>query len=356
MKKVTVDDSIFSQKDLKEKGKSAGKKSTQNKKKKGEDFLDYANKNGIELNLQYEDKVNKEDKYKLNKANPKQLNNSQPYKQEKPTGGNNFKAGFKTGYNRKPQQHKKNFRTGNNKFDQCNMHLSKVMPMMSPLYNPYTLQGYGMPNMMNQGGYNSAPININQYPLPEVDPSNAESIVNFIECYLSLENLNQDLYLRNRIDENGYMEVSEIANHNRLKYKGITPDVLVTLFFNNDNPTVECMASGPSEVFLRNRDWNNLIDKLIPKEIISQNKRALKQQAYSNPMNMNYVSLQNNYFFNAPASDLSAMYMGYQYPMGGMNMIPMGMQGINPINPIQMSPGITPMNSMNNNELNDENN
>jgi hypothetical protein len=339
MKKVTIDESIFSQGETKDKSKSGSKKVS--KKKKGEDFIDYANKNGIEVNIQYEDKAAKEDKNFLNKniAKPTVIN-AQAYKQEKPTGNNNFRGGYKGGYNNRKPQFKKNFRTGNNKFDQCNLHLSRVMPMMSPLYNPYTMQGgYNYAPNMSQGGYYTP--NVSTFPLPEVDNSNAESIVNFIEVYLSLDNLNQDLYLRNRMDENGFISASEIANHNRLKTRGVTVEMIYSLFSNNDDPHVEAKLNN-DELVLRNRDWGSLQDSLLPREVIQQNKRALKQQAYANPMNMNYVSMQNNYFFNGPPSnDLSAMYMSYQYPIGGMNMMPMSMHGMNP-----MTMPLTPMNSM----------
>ncbi len=334
MRNVKLDEGIFSQGESKEKGKSGGKK-VNNKKKKGEDFLDYANKNGIELNLQYEDKALRDEKKaaaKTSKGAFPITSNDQPIKQER-TPSTFEKKGYKSGYNtntnsyNNPKPHfKKTFRTGNNKFDQCNMHLSKVMPMMSPLYNPYTLQGYNYtPNV--QGGYYNTP-NQTAYNLPEVDANSSESIVSFIEAYLSLDNLNQDLYLRNRIDQNCYIEISEIANHNKLRNRGVTLDMLVSLFSENQNELVET-AAAENCLFLRNREWENLKEKLLPREVIQQNKRMMKQAQYANPMNsmntMNYVSLQNNYFFNGmPANEnlgMSAMYMGYQYP--GMNMMPM---------------------------------
>ena len=339
MKRVTIDESIFGQGESKDKNKSGSKKVS--KKKKGEDFLDYANKNGIEVNFQYEDKAIKEDKKILNKNTAKPtVINAQPYKQDKPSGNTNFRGGYKGGYNNRKPHFKKNFRTGNNKFDQCNMHLSRVMPMMSPLYNPYTMQG-GYTYTPQTGYYSQNLPSVTTFPLPEVDNSSAESIVNFIELYLSIDNLNQDLYLRNRIDENGFILASEIANHNRLNSRGVSAEMIYSLFSNDDNAHVEAKLNN-NELFLRNREWEAIQESILPREVIQQNKRALKQQAYANPMNMNYVSMQNNYFFNAPpTNDLSAMYMSYQYPIGGMNMMPMGMHGINP-----MTMPLTPMNSM----------
>jgi len=205
------------------------------------------------------------------------------------------------------------------------MHLSKVMPMMTPLYNPYTMyQGYN--NMT--GGYN-------QNYQPVVDSQ--ESVLNFIESYLSLDNLNQDLYLRNRIDDNGFIEVSEIANHNKLRKGGVSVETISRIFGQNDNPIVEAFGT-ESGVFLRNRDWENIKDKLLSKEVIQQQKRMLKTSQYVSPMNtMNYVSMQNNYFFNGmPTSGENfGMYMGY-HPVMNMSVNPLtSTSTVNPVNEAQ---------------------
>ena len=52
MKDVKIDDSIFSGKDKKEEKKKHDKKG---KKKKGIDFMEYASKNNIQVNIEYEE-------------------------------------------------------------------------------------------------------------------------------------------------------------------------------------------------------------------------------------------------------------------------------------------------------------
>ena len=341
MRNVKIDDGIFGDSHTKDEDKNDKSKSAKNqksKKKKGEDFLDYANKNGIELNLVYEDKaILRDEKRTFNTASlPTQIKkapyvaNSYP-KSEKFASGQTEgpKKYYKAPYVKKPYHFKKTFKTGNNKFDQCNMHLSKMMPMMQPLYNPYTMQSAPqyMPNMMpnmNMGYYNpsSAP---QSFPLPEIVDNSDKTVADFLEAYLSLENLNQDLYLRNRIDENGFIEASEIANHNKLRSRGVTVEKLAVIFAENTNELIEAVASEEG-LFLRNRTWDLIRDKLMPKEYIHQQKKMLKSAQYMNQMNpvnqmnpmntMNYVSMQNNYFFNGMPNTqenlgMSAMYMGY---------------------------------------------
>jgi len=336
MKNVKIDDDIFGESkiagDKKDKSKSNKAKS---KKNKGEDFLDYATKNGIELNLVYEDKVNaKEEKRHVNngpqpthiKKNPRTFQKNDKYPNQ------DGKKYYKNSYSKKPY-YKKPFKTGNNKFDQCNMHLSKMMPMMPPLYNPYTMQHGGfnytnVPSMpqMNMGYYNPSQA----FPLPEIVENSDKSISDFLEAYLSLDNLNQDMYLRNRIDDNGFIVASEIANHNKLRSRGVTVEKLASIFGGNTNSVIEAITQD-GNTFFRNRDWEAIKEKLVTKEQIHQQKKMIKNANYmnsfynpmANPSSMNYVSMQNNYFFNngMPNTNLafgmSAMYL--EYPNNMMN-------------------------------------
>merc|ERR1711976_901421 len=113
------------------------------------------------------------------------------------------------GYKKTGYQKKYGFKTGNNKFDMCNMHLPRMMNMM-PIYNPYTQNGspqnyMPMPEMQGvpvQGAMPNMQMPFNPVVLPEFNSgSDDKALSEFLEVYLSLDNLNQDLYLRNRINE-----------------------------------------------------------------------------------------------------------------------------------------------------------
>jgi hypothetical protein len=378
MKNVKLDDGIFSgntkQTDSKKVDKTESKdnKGTnkKGKKSKGVDFSEFANKNGIKaVTLEFEDKSRDRDyngdknlnsssgtgpkvvggdykkpSYngdKKHSGNGSYYKNTDKYSGEKKFYNNNSNGTTGKNYNNKKQFYpKRNFRTGNNKFDVCNMHLPKMMNMMQqPLYNPYTMNQGGM-----MGGYGNMMPNPNMnYFNPQGEPiqpakpvdlrdTSDEAITEFVEAYLSLENLNADLYLRNRIDANGFIEVSEIANHNKLRSRGVTGEKIAELFVNKENLNVEALVSEDAGTFVRNRNFEEFKEKLYSVEFIQQQKRMNKSQHYmnnvnqmQNPMNMNYVSMQNNYFFNAMPNDqqmgmnMQAMNMG-QLQGQGMNM------------------------------------
>merc|ERR1712170_327609 len=132
MQNVKVDDDMYRDDSKNVKREKQDKKS---KKNRGEDFHDYAKKNDIQLNLEYEDKLNV-------KSEKKGLN-EKPYENKKGKfqGNKNYDDGnkkYKGNYYKNKGGFKKNhFKTGNNKFDLCNMHLPKMMTMLQPIYNPY---------------------------------------------------------------------------------------------------------------------------------------------------------------------------------------------------------------------------
>jgi hypothetical protein len=308
------------------------------------------------LHFEYEDKANLKNEKKIpnsvsgtnniqvGKPKPKFHGNEKGQKYSSNQEGDNKKPKSYVNSYKKPYPKKHNFKTGNNKFDLCNMHLPKMMHMLQPIYNPYSSQGGMMspymPQMMPQmpinsmGFMNSNLPSYRQVVFPLVTDSSDKSISDFLEVYLSLENLNQDLYLRNRIDENGFIEGSEIANHNKLRNSGVTLERLISVFESNTNPIVEARIEEDT-LYLRNREFDNLADKILPLQQIQLQRKMFKGQQYMNAMNgmnhmnhmnpmntMNYVSLQNNYFFNAMPgmTEMSGMYMGYQPQIMNMGM------------------------------------
>jgi hypothetical protein len=362
MKTVTIDDAVFGTKEEKttkkeektEKGAKGGKKA---KKNKGEDFMDYAKKTGIQVNIQYEEKsdikVDKKDQKsyqdktttKPDYTKPKgNYNKTYNYKEGNTTSTTEGNQGNTGGYDKdKPRKNYNNnkqggkrpfYKVGDNKFDLFNSHLPQVMPLMTPQYNPYYMQG-------------KVPFQNVQYPQQKplynpntgvnlVDNSN-ESIIAFLEQYLGLENLNRDLYLRNRIDESGFIDCDEIVNHNKMKRLGITIDRLIEVLNENAfHPAIEANLTQNEKVVVRNREWEKIKDQLVSKDQIFQQKKAmskpLNQMTYGNPygqmgqqhpgMNLNYVTMQNNYFFTGMPQQEGGM--GYnpmyiQYPYMGQN-------------------------------------
>jgi len=219
------------------------------------------------------------------------------------------------------------YKVGDNKFDMFNTHLPQMMPMMTPQYNPYMIPGKFQINQQ----YMPKPVFDSGIPL--VDSSDV-SIITFLEQYLSLENLNKDLYLRNRIDENGFIDCDEIVNHNKFKKLNISIMRLVEVLNENaENPVIEAMMTTNEKIVVRNRDYEGLKDKLMSKEQIYQQKKTqpkiMNNMVYnpymnmggSQGMNLNYVTLQNNYFFTGMPQEgnvgYNPMYVQYPYEETG---------------------------------------
>lgn len=106
--------------------------------KKGQDFFDYAQKNSLDVKIQYEEKDVKEKKNYAQKTNPQGQtgpNNQQQYKpyENKQGGGFNKKNKNKKTKNYNSEGHKQ----GVNKFDS--------FPNYSMMYNPYMYQQMARP-------------------------------------------------------------------------------------------------------------------------------------------------------------------------------------------------------------------
>jgi hypothetical protein len=367
LKNVNIDESAFTQNNKEEKAKEK-----KQKKKKGEDYFEYANKNGIQFDFKFEeknerkknydnyadkyDRNDKNEKYGKNYNNRNDKNENSNYPQK--TGYNGQKSGGKfyqndgnsnsnsDSYNNKYSNYnnpRKFAKMGNNKFDLCNMHIPKMM-----VYDPFVMQEcmYGNPMAMSMG---YAPQT--GYPPKQTQNfSDDKEILTFVENFFTVENLNVDLFIRNRIDENGFIDIMEIANFNVLRENGVSPQKIVEILSTSENDIVEIHKSESGDKLklnLRNKEWDSIKDGLLSKDQISINKRNTKRQEkfamtgnnmyqshmpmqgvnqmmpqpnmhpmsmnMMNPMAMNYVNMQNNYFF-APQNTSQYGYPNYQYP------------------------------------------
>lgn len=99
------------------------------------------------------------------------------------------------------------------------------------------------------------------------------------------------------------------------------------------NPPVVEFFESEGKNFLKIFDWENFQQNLISVEQIQSQKRAFKTQRYGG--NMNYITLQNNYFFTPNNSypnygDMSGMllkkdqcyYLPYTMPQMGFINVP----------------------------------
>ena len=286
MKKVKIDDSIFSDKEnqnLKEKKeKEKEKEEKKIQKKKGIDFMDYANENNIPINIQYE-----EDKY------PRKKNYNKNYQRnDKYNNHNNHFNNYK-----KNGKYNKGYKKQNNHN-----------------YNNNNNHNYNNNKFYKYGGNKFDSININnnnqyQNNYQNIIFKDDKDILSYLENTFGENNLNKDLYIRNRINDKGEILIDDLLNYHVLKKNNISSEKIIELIKNNQNLEI-IEIDNKKYIYIKN--YNNL--KLNPVEQIYANKKAfkMKQQYYfQNPfyyMNYNYIPYfdyfnQNNIINNNYSND-----------------------------------------------------
>lgn len=324
-------DSAFTAEDG-SKSKKKNKNKENKNKKNGKDFLEYAKKNEIEVKINYEKspekKQEKEEKIEDYKRKPynknfnKGENNQKNYNnqnREYPQG--NHQGGFNKGGYRKNYQNKNkgfggnNQKTFNNKFDSMNSYNN----------NPYMFPNmqFMRPDMMYMGQMPMNPTNFNQgfNQLDREDQHHSigeKGIKESLEYYLSLDNLNKDLFIRRKIDNNGFVLVEDILKFNNMVKHNATTDTIKEVVQESE-VIEENNIEGKSAI--RNRNWED-----IKKKLISIEELEMRKQKKGN--NYNFVTMQNNYFMSMMPYD--PMMMGQMQGMG--NFMPPSMMGGMPYN------------------------
>lgn len=386
LKNLTIDDTMFSSKNTESKdNKKTGGKANK-KKKRGEDFMDYAKSNGIDLKIEYEDTNtnnyrNKENFRENNKgkfqnrnnknfsgnqttnysSNPNSGNQRRVHNMQNEMGatsentqensnlnqnqennfnqnrGNyqnrgNFKNNNQTNYKRNYNQGKFN-NTQNqhtcNKFDsfggtnnhnysgQSNNQYQQQQQFgqgMNPQMVAYWQQMQQMQNymQMNPQFYQQMMMN-KQMQMGDVNEDNSDqSIFESLEYYFSEENLNKDYYIRSKMDGEGYIEAKELLTFNKMKAKGVTLDRITAVLSSSPSDVVETNSTSEGTLFLRNKNWDAIKDKLVSVDELRQVRMQKKMQN-----NMNFYGQQAN-FYGQPMYQQEFMTQQMGYP--NMNM------------------------------------
>ena len=268
MKGLKISDSDFKKEPKVKKTQKKPKDPTIKKnKKKGQDFLDYANKNNIQINFEYE-----ENKYQLKKTDDPKNQKNAKYQDKKPYNKNRQK----NWQNKKPK-------LSGNKFD-----------MVGVRQYPH---------------YNFQPQNI-------VQLSDDKQIIEHLEKIFSEDNLNKDLYLRNRIN-NGKIEVENLAKYNDFKSNNIDEQKIIDLSKNCKNLEI-VNEEGKNYIKIKDFDETKLltVQQILD---IKKNQKMQKMQ-FNNAGNQPYpplMSFQNNYIIYNTYSAFPQYYPNpgqYMYP------------------------------------------
>ena len=248
MKGLKIEDSDFSnepkaKKPAKKQKNPEGKKS----KKKGQDFIDYANKNNIQLNIEYETKKYQPKRKEDQKFGNKYTDNKKPFN--------------KGGYKNDKNYQKRNPIYSGNKFD----NFSQIKPYQ----------------------------NYHQQSTPKLVEN--KDILEYLEKFFGEENLNKNTYIRNRLND-GKILVEAVEAYNDLKRNNINSQKIMEVI--KDSKTLECVSED-NKNYIKIKNFEQL--KLLTiEQIIEKNKAMKMQKPQFMPMYSpyNYIAMQNNYFFS----------------------------------------------------------
>ena len=266
MKGLKISDSDFVKEPKTKKTQKKPKDPTIKKnKKKGQDFLDYANQNNIHINLEYE-----ENKYQLKK-------NEEPKIGEKSNKYNDNKKPYNKNRQNKNWPQKKNKMSGN-KFD--------------------------MVGMRQYSNYN--------YPQNTIQLKDDKQILEHLEKIFSEENLNKDLYIRNRIS-NGKILLDNVVNYNDFKNNNVDDKKIMELVKGSKNLEI---VNEEGKNYIKIKDFDET--KIKTGEQIYESRKNQKMQKQFN-QNSSYFNFQNNFIiYNGVPT-----YTGNYYPfMPPYNMYP----------------------------------
>mmetsp|Transcript_29756 Transcript_29756/g.30895 ORF Transcript_29756/g.30895 Transcript_29756/m.30895 type:complete len:218 (-) Transcript_29756:130-783(-) len=207
-------------------------------------------------------------------------------------------------------------KTFNNKFDPMNgsnNHPYMFNPMGNQMMRPDMMYFGQMPMQPNTNPHNNE--------RPEDHHNIGEKgVKESLEYYLSLENLNKDLFIRQKIDSEGYIEAEDILKFNNMKKQKVDINTIREIVNENNSMVEEKVVN--DKIFLRSKLWNEIKHNLISLEELE----ARKTQKKGN-YNYNYVTMQNNYFM--PMMPYDQMLQGGGMPMNQF-MPPMpNMMGMN---------------------------
>ena len=227
MKSLKISDSDFANEPKKKKSNKKPKNPEEKKaKKKGQDFLDYANKNNIQINIEYE-----ENKYQLKKKEDQKFDKTGNYNDNK----KQYRGGYK---NDKNHPTKKGIIYSGNKFDMVNKR----------------------PNYYK--------------PTPKLKEN--KEILDYINELFSEANLNKITYIRNRLSEDGKILLDDIAKYNDIKNNNIDSQKLMEVI--KDSQIVECVNENDKN-YIKIKNFDKL--NLLPiQQIINKNAMRFQRNQY----------------------------------------------------------------------------
>lgn len=262
-------------------------------------YYDYDN------NYDYYNNYNNYDDYNKRKKN--QIAVEVPDPSEQNTNINN---------NKNSNQDKQIF-SKMNKFDKPNQKIEH--PFMFPPQDPNFMNFQAM---MRNNMFNPLAMPVNPFMAPHQSfPIRDEEILDFIEYFFSQKNLNKDIFLRDSMDEEGWVNAEIVISNPRLKPFNLTPEKIHSIIDKIGSDFVETRVNEVDKIQLRPRNYDSLKEKLLTKEEIQQKMLAqMPPNMTQPPMGFTpppmYPPMMNMYMHRPPINPM----MFQQMQMGKMPM------------------------------------
>ena len=280
MKGLKIEDSDFVNEPKTKKHNKKLKNPEEKKgKKKGQDFLDFANKNNIEINIEYESKYQQKKKDNQKQYGNRFNDNKKPYN----------KGGYKNDKTHPQKKQQQKF-TGN-KFDTFGQR----------------------PPHQNYQNYHQSP-----------KLSENKDFLEYLEKMFGEQNLNKDTYIRNRLKD-GKISVDDVVAYNDIKNNKINVDRIIEIIKDSQNLEI-INEENKNYIKIKNFDKLNLL-KL--EDIIERKKKGrMNRNPYAQMMGSqisfgyNYINMQNNYYIYNNKFPPYNYYYNYNYQPGGYMQIP----------------------------------
>ncbi len=161
------------------------------------------------------------------------------------------------------------------------------MQQMNPQMQMHPNQFYGMQGMPM--------MNLNNNQQFEDSKALEKFIIDSIEYYFSEINLNKDYYFRSKLDNEGFINLLEISQFNKMKMKGITSIQMKGVVCEYESEIFDSRTTVEGFVYLRNKKWEEIKDSLTPIEKLEENMIAKKMQSKGQGQESNQQFMNPNF-------------------------------------------------------------
>ena len=90
--------------------------------------------------------------------------------------------------------------------------------------------------------------------------------------------------MRTKLDTEGFLDVNDLVNFNKMKQNGVTVDLVKqTVETNTVSSNIEVSMGSEGELKFKSKNWEEIRDNLTPLEVLEEKRNLKKMNNYNNP-------------------------------------------------------------------------